>query len=66
VFGFPGNARDIFTEASRQFLDSNQTPIHCVKWAISPGVKQQGREANLPPIASVEAKDELNYNSTSY
>ena len=58
MFGFPGNARDIFTETSRQVPDSNQTPIQCVKWAISPGVKQQGREANLSPIASVEAKDE--------
>lgn len=58
MFEFPGNARDIFIEASRHVLDSNQTPIQCVKWAISPGVKQQGLEANLPPIASAEAKDE--------
>jgi hypothetical protein len=39
VFGFPGNARGIFTATSRQFLDSNQTSIQCVKWAISQGVK---------------------------
>jgi hypothetical protein len=57
VFGFPGNARDIFTEASRQVLDSNQTPIQSVKWAISPGVKQQAREANLSPTTSAEEKD---------
>ena len=57
MFGFPGNARDISTEASRQVLDSNQTSIQCVKWDISPGVRQQWREANLPPIASVEANE---------
>jgi hypothetical protein len=58
VFGFPGNARDIFTTVSRQFLDSNQTSIQCVKWAISRGIKQQRCEANLSPTTSAEAKDE--------
>jgi hypothetical protein len=58
VFGFPGNARDIFTAASRQFLYSNQTSIQCVKWTISPGIKQQRREANLSLTTSAEAKKE--------
>jgi hypothetical protein len=48
--------RLIFTE-SREALGPTQPPIQWVPWAISPGVKRPGREADHSPPSSAEVKN---------
>jgi hypothetical protein len=38
-------------------LGPTQPPIHCVQWAISPGVKRPGREADHSPPSIAEGKN---------
>jgi hypothetical protein len=45
-------------------LESTQPPIQWVLGALSPRVKQQGREADHSPLASAEVKKMWIYTST--
>jgi hypothetical protein len=44
----------LFSTSSRSALGSTQPPIHWVLWALSPGVKRPGREADHSPPTSAE------------
>jgi hypothetical protein len=52
---FPAGA-NIFSTASRTTLGPIQPPIKFVLWALSPVIKQPGREADDSPPTSVEVK----------
>jgi hypothetical protein len=54
----------IFSTLSRPALGPTEPPIQWVPGAISPGVKQQGREADHSPPASAEVKKMQIYTST--
>jgi hypothetical protein len=52
--------RDNFTftfTASRPALGPTQTPVQRVPWALSLGVKRQGREADHSPPSRAEVKE---------
>jgi hypothetical protein len=53
-----------FYMLSRPALGSTQPPIHWVPWALSPGVKRQGRQADHSPPTSAEFRKILIYAST--
>jgi hypothetical protein len=46
----------VFSKSSRPALGPTKLPIQEVSGALSPGVKRQGREADLSPPASAEIK----------
>jgi hypothetical protein len=61
----PVGARIFFFSTScRPPLGSTQPPIQWVPWALSPGVKRPGREADHSPPASAEVKKMCIYGST--
>jgi hypothetical protein len=63
--GVPVGSR-IFSSPYRpdRFWGSTQPPIKWVQGAISPGVKQQGREGGNSPPTSAEVKKMWIYTST--
>jgi hypothetical protein len=60
VYGFV-----LFATTCRLSLGTTQPSLQWIPGAISPGVKQPGREANNSPRSSVEIKNTLSYTSTS-
>jgi hypothetical protein len=48
----------LFYTASRPALGPTQPPIQCVLWALTPGVKRPGREADHLPPSSAEVKND--------
>jgi hypothetical protein len=54
----------LFFTSSRSALGSTQTHIQWVRGALSPGVKQQGLEADHSPPAVAEVKKISIYTST--
>jgi hypothetical protein len=55
---FLAEKRDfLFSTASRPTLGPTQLPIQWVPGALSPGVKQQGRKFDRPPLFSAEVKN---------
>jgi hypothetical protein len=55
----------LFATASRQVLESTQPRIQWTTWAITPGVKRPGSEADCSPPASAEVRNGWSYSSTS-
>jgi hypothetical protein len=53
-----------FFKSSRRVLGSTQPPIQWVPWALFPGVKRPGREADHSPPASAEVKKMWIYTAT--
>jgi hypothetical protein len=53
----------LFSTSSRPPLGSTQRPIQWVLWALSPGVKWPGHEADHSPPASAEVKEIWIYTS---
>jgi hypothetical protein len=49
----------IFSTSSRPALGSTQPPVQWVPGALSPGIKQQGREADHSPPTSAEVKKDV-------
>jgi hypothetical protein len=61
----PGRVKNfLFSTPSRPALGPTQSPIQWVSWALSPGVKQPGREADHSPPTSTEIKKMWLYTST--
>jgi hypothetical protein len=61
----PGRIKDfLFCTSSRPSVGPTQPPIQWVPGALSPGLKQPGREADHSPPASAEVKKMLVYTST--
>jgi hypothetical protein len=61
----PGRVKNFhFSISSRPALGSTQPPTKWVPGALSPGVKQQGREAEQSPPASAKVKKMWIYTST--
>jgi hypothetical protein len=54
----------LFSTSSRPVLGPTQPPIQWVPWAISPGVKRPGREADHSPPTGAEVKNTWIYTST--
>jgi hypothetical protein len=53
----PGRVKNfLFSTSSRPVLQPTQPPIQCVPWALSPEVKQLGRETDQSPPNSAEVK----------
>jgi hypothetical protein len=55
----------LFSTVSRLTLGTTQPPIQWVPWALSPGVKRQGHEADPSPPSSAEVKKGGTYTSTT-
>jgi hypothetical protein len=53
----PGKGRMFFSTASRRALGHTQPLIQCVADDVSPGIKQQRREADHSPPSSAEVKN---------
>jgi hypothetical protein len=51
-----GMAIFFFSPVSRSVLGATHPPIQWVHWAISPGVKRPGREADHSPPSSAKVK----------
>jgi hypothetical protein len=62
--GSNGTLTSLFATASRPALGPTQTPIQCVRGALSPGIKRPVREADYSPPTSAEVKNAWNYTST--
>jgi hypothetical protein len=58
LFQFPFDHQEIFlhSTASRPALEITQPPTQWVPGALSPGVKQPGREAGHSPMSGAEVK----------
>jgi hypothetical protein len=54
----------LLANISRPVLGLTQPPIQWVLGAVSPGVKQQEREADHSPTSSAEVKNSWSYTST--
>jgi hypothetical protein len=52
-----GKGKRFFFTESRRALGPTQPPIQSTPWALSPGVKQSGREADHSPPSSAEIKN---------
>jgi hypothetical protein len=56
----PGRCNDgifLFATASTQAVKPTQPPIQWIKWAVSPGVKRPGCEADHLPPANAEVEN---------
>jgi hypothetical protein len=63
----PGWVKNVlFSKSSTLTLEPTQTPTQWVSEALSPGVKRQGREADLSPPTSAEVKKIWIYTSTPH
>jgi hypothetical protein len=54
----------LFSKSSRPTLGPTQPPIQWVPGALSPGMKQPGREADHSPPTSADVKKMWNYTSS--
>jgi hypothetical protein len=52
-----------FSTSSRPVLRPTQAPTQWVPWALPPGVKRQGREADYSPLTSAEVNNTWIYTS---